>query len=227
MTEAEWLACKDPTPMLWYLRGKASQRKLRLFAVACCRSIEFADERSGQALSVAERFADGLATPAERRDVHQSRRAYSLSPRNYEYGPESESVTFAVHGHALVAARRAAEWSRTDAGVTADYLAATPDDRLPDAERAHTLARERQSHLLRDIFGNPFRPVTFSPSWRTSTVVALASQMYESRKFGAMPILADALQDAGCDSADVLDHCRGLGPHVRGCWVVDRVLGKE
>ena len=84
-----------------------------------------------------------------------------------------------------------------------------------------------QAILLRDIFGNPFRPVTFSPSWRTSTAASLASQMYESGDFGAMPILADALQDAGCDSADVLDHCRGPRPHVRGCWVVDLVLGKE
>ncbi|WP_246523664.1 hypothetical protein [Gemmata palustris] len=89
------------------------------------------------------------------------------------------------------------------------------------AEKAYRLT------LLRDIFGNPFRPVTFSPSWRTSTAVALAAQMYESRDFSAMPILADALQDAGCDSADVLDHCRGPGPHVRGCWVGDLVLGKE
>ncbi|MBP3956761.1 hypothetical protein J8F10_15925 [Gemmata sp. G18] len=77
------------------------------------------------------------------------------------------------------------------------------------------------------VFGNPFRSVTFSPSWRTPTGGALASQMYESRDFSAMPILADALQDAGCDSADVLDHCRGPGPHVRGCRVVDLVPGKE
>ena len=79
---------------------------------------------------------------------------------------------------------------------------------------------------VRDIFGNPFRPVTFSPTWRTDTAVALARQMYESRDFSAMPILADALQDAGCDNDDILDHCRGDGPHVRGCWVVDLVLGK-
>ena len=78
-----------------------------------------------------------------------------------------------------------------------------------------------------DIVGNPFRPVSFLPEWRTDTAVALARQMYESREFGAMPILADALQDAGCDDAAVLDHCRGPGPHVRGCWVVDLVLGKE
>ncbi|AMV27755.1 hypothetical protein VT84_25360 [Gemmata sp. SH-PL17] len=85
----------------------------------------------------------------------------------------------------------------------------------------------RFANFIRDIFGNPFRPVALSPSWRTSTVVALASQMYGSRDFSATPVLADALQDAGCDSADVLDHCRNNGPHVRGCWVVDPVLGKE
>jgi ankyrin repeat protein len=71
------------------------------------------------------------------------------------------------------------------------------------------------------------RPVTFAPQWRTDAAVALARQMYESHDFGAMPILADALQDAGCDNADILDHCRSPGPHVRGCWVVDLVLGKE
>ncbi len=86
--------------------------------------------------------------------------------------------------------------------------------------------QRHQTAYLRDIFGNPFRPVTFSPDWRTSTAVSLAAQMYEARDFSAMSILADALQDAGCDSADVLDHCRGPGPHVRGCWVVDEILGK-
>ncbi|MBP3956105.1 hypothetical protein J8F10_12510 [Gemmata sp. G18] len=85
-----------------------------------------------------------------------------------------------------------------------------------------------QAGLLRDIFGNPFRSVTLSPSWRASTAVALAAQMYESRDFSAMPILADVLQDAGCDNADILDHCRDAdAPHVRGCWVADLVLGKE
>ena len=81
--------------------------------------------------------------------------------------------------------------------------------------------------LIHDVFGNPFRPVVFSRAWRTDTAVALAVQMYDSRDFGTMPILADVLQDAGCDSANILDHCREPGPHVRGCWVVDLVLGKE
>jgi len=66
----------------------------------------------------------------------------------------------------------------------------------------------------------------FSPQWRTSTAVTLAEQMYNSRDFAAMPILADAIQEAGCDNADILNHCRGNEPHVRGCWVVDLVLGK-
>jgi hypothetical protein len=87
--------------------------------------------------------------------------------------------------------------------------------------------RRANADLVRDIFGNPFRPAAFSPAWRTDTAVALAAQMYESRDFSAMPILADALQDARCDNEDVLNHCRGEGPHVRGCWVVDLVLGKE
>lgn len=84
-----------------------------------------------------------------------------------------------------------------------------------------------QCDLLRDIFGNPFRPVAFSPEWRTDTALSLARQMYDARGFGAMPILADALQDAGCDNEDVLSHCRGASPHVRGCWVIDLVLAKE
>jgi hypothetical protein len=83
-----------------------------------------------------------------------------------------------------------------------------------------------QSALLRDIFGNPFRPVAFNPAWRTDTAVSLARTMYESREFGAMPILADALQDAGCEDEQILNHCRDANqPHVRGCWVCDLVLG--
>jgi len=89
-------------------------------------------------------------------------------------------------------------------------------------------ARAANISILRDIFGNPFRPVAFDPEWRTSTAVALAKQMYDARDFGAMPILADALQDAGCENEDVLNHCRDAnGVHVRGCCIVDLVLGKS
>jgi hypothetical protein len=82
-------------------------------------------------------------------------------------------------------------------------------------------------HLVRDIFGNPFKPVRFEPEWRTETAVLLARGMYESRDFSAMPILADALQDAGCDHQVILNHCREDAPHWRGCWVLDLVLGKD
>jgi hypothetical protein len=81
--------------------------------------------------------------------------------------------------------------------------------------------------LVRDIFGNPNRPLAVDPSWRTSTVLALAKTIHEDRAFDLMPILADALQDAGCGDADLLDHCRGPGPHARGCWVIDLLLGRE
>jgi hypothetical protein len=87
--------------------------------------------------------------------------------------------------------------------------------------------REWQVSALHDIFGNPFRPITFSSSWLTSTVLSLAQQMYDSRDFSAMPILADALQDANCDNADILNHCRSATVHTRGCWTVDLVLGKD
>lgn len=84
------------------------------------------------------------------------------------------------------------------------------------------------TNLVRCIFGNPFRPVTFAPEWRTSTVLALAQGIYDDRAFDRLPILADALQDAGCDSDDLLAHCRDeRTPHARGCWAVDAVLGKS
>ncbi len=99
--------------------------------------------------------------------------------------------------------------------------------RCPSDEFHEKLPRPEYAGFLRDIFGNPFRPVVVDPAWRTSTAVAIAQGMYESRDFSAMPILADAIQDAGCANDDILNHCRGDGPHVRGCWVVDMVLGKS
>jgi hypothetical protein len=88
------------------------------------------------------------------------------------------------------------------------------------------LTLERKCGLLRDIFGNPFRPVTLDPRWLTSSVLDLGRAIYDERAIERMPILADALMDAGCDNEEVLNHCRGDGPHVRGCWVVDLILGK-
>ena len=87
--------------------------------------------------------------------------------------------------------------------------------------------RRAQAALVREVFGNPFRPVAFDPRWRTTDVMGLARAIYDGAAFDRLPLLADALMDAGCADPDVLAHCRGAGPHVRGCWVVDLVLGKE
>jgi hypothetical protein len=97
------------------------------------------------------------------------------------------------------------------------------DSASPNAEPERLV----QAALLRDIFGNQYRPVAVDPQWLTSDVVALAEGIYQERAFDRMPILADALQDAGCESENILTHCRQPGVHVRGCWVVDLLLGKE
>lgn len=81
--------------------------------------------------------------------------------------------------------------------------------------------------IIHEIYGNPFRSVVVEASWLTTDARLLAGGIYTDRAFDRMPILADALQDAGCDNDDILNHCRGPGPHVRGCWVIDLVLGKE
>ena len=108
-----------------------------------------------------------------------------------------------------------------DAQIAArNILSLAEASSTPDAVRLLHIA------MCNDIFGNPFRPVSVEPSWLTSTVVVLAEGIYQERAFDRLPILADALMDAGCDHADVLEHCRGEGPHVRGCWVVDLLTGR-
>jgi hypothetical protein len=89
-----------------------------------------------------------------------------------------------------------------------------------------SIPSQSQVLLLHDLFGNPFRPITLDPSWLTCTVVSLAQVVYDERKFDQLPILADALEEAGCNNAEILNHCRGPGPHSRGCWAVDAILGK-
>ncbi len=133
----------------------------------------------------------------------------------------------------LTRAEHAACWSTACSAFAAAYVLRYTSDANHDILtiltswlRQRRRMRSIQVQVVRDIFGNPFRPATFDPSWRTSTVIALARQMYASRNFSAMPILADALGDAGCENEDILNHCRQTGTHVKGCWVVDLLLGK-
>ena len=204
MTEEEWLTGADPHPMLVFLRGKASDRKLRLFAVACSRRIwGLIDDLGRGAVEAAENFTDGHLGPDELR-----------AARLACQGAGGQASWYAAATNPEIAARNAARSAQ--AGVASHPLLGT--------EAAELLA---QADLLRDIFGDPLRPLSFDQSWRTSGVVQLAQMIYNDRAFDRMPELADALAETGCDNDEILSHCRGPGPHVRGCWVVDMMLGKE
>jgi hypothetical protein len=248
MTETEWLACTDPQKMLEFLRGKASDRKLRLFAVACCRSIwrSLKNPESRKAVEVAEQFADGLATSQDMAGAAKKARElagligsayFQLYQERYlssdeaseeegngqENQPERERVEWR-EGAAVQSASWAVWHKMTVFQATRGLRAAQQASPEPTREGAH------QSTIIHDIFGNPFRPIALAPSWLAwsdGTVGKLAQGIYDERAFDRLPVLADALEEAGCADADVLSHCRGPGPHVRGCWVVDLILGKQ
>jgi hypothetical protein len=214
MTEEKWLACFDPNPMLEYLHGKASDRKFRLFSCACYRRTwDKLPKESRQAVEVAERFVDGEATREELRSVRQ---------------------LVASHPYlgTAMAFRNATGYSAVEAGHgAAHFFSLTPDGQ--QAWRPFVAERKYQTAIVSEIFGSPFRPVTINPAWVTPTVSALATATYEERSLPSgqldntrLTVLADALEEAGCDNADMLTHLRAPGSHVRGCWVVDLLLGK-
>jgi hypothetical protein len=209
MTEAEWLACEDPTRMLEFLRGKVSERKLRLIACAVVRQIwEYVaqDSRSRQSVEVAERFADGLATADELARAHEFAR-YATDEMEFR-GDRVELLTgYAAAWTSLVSAGDAA-------GLTAGGA------EVPRLHGAVCAA------VCRDILGNPFRPVSPGP-WVTPAAATVARDCYDRRDFSALPLFADLLEEAGCPEQSVLDHCRQPVEHARGCWAVDLVLGRE
>jgi hypothetical protein len=244
MTEEEWLACEDLWTMLNKLGSKLSERKSRLFAVACCRRAWhlIPVEESRQCVEAAERFADGLVSQAElSAAIDSSCRACDSEWRGRSqlgrrWGVIEQEVVNAVgRVHRTEGGGRNGTYLAVQRTLAIEQVLMGSQHGDGDGYRVSrsqlgALEREeeiQQASLLREIFGNPFRPVAFSPEWCTDTAVALARTMYDSRDFGAMPILADALQDAGCDDEDILSHCRDPKQvHVRGCWVVDLVLGK-
>jgi hypothetical protein len=240
MTEEEWLACADPSKMLRMISSKATERKLRLFTVACCRRIRHLldVEECQRAVEVAERYADGQADADE---LDEARRA---ATENIHI-----ATWFRDQGCALSAVDRAtrrpeavehgwnvdrrfspaglAEQTADSARSAATSVGAVRSGRhVRRSARAVVRESRCQADFLRCILGNPFRPVSFESASRTPTVLSLATSSYTERDFGTLPILADALEDAGCDNFDILDHCRQPGGHVRGCWVIDLLLGK-
>lgn len=235
MTEAEWLSSTDAAAMLDFLRGRGGDRKLRLFACACCRRVWrlILDPRHRRAVEVAERWADGRSGGEERAEARA----------DLDYPPDVSEGSVIEPGptrHAHLAARFTLR--RAPDAVMADRClfeaaAAEGTDELPvenrdwpDGDEWVRFLRSRMAPyaaLLRCIFGNPIRPVTIAPEWLTSTVLALAKGIYDDRAFDRLPYLADALQDAGCTSDEVLEHCRGPNIHARGCWLIDGLLGKK
>ncbi len=218
MTESEWLNGKDPRKMLEFLSGWASVRKLRLFAVACCRLVwyEFTSALSRRAVEVAERFADGQA---DRREALVAKSAAWKIAMQHEHARQASGRRPELTEHLAFLPTYPFE-------ETADNIA----QKLARNIRAIDEVRESALALLRDIFGNPFRQVAIDPEWlkrNGGAVENLAQSVYEVGRFEELAVLADALEEAGCQDAGLLNHCRGEGPHVRGCWVLDLLLGRE
>ena len=193
------------------LQQPVSRKRILAFA-ACCRCVwdrvQFDCNR--RALLASELFADGKVS---RETLVSAWEAVRFEPVLYaEWFLGAAGPAEAVFSSRLVPRSPADD----------EALEACQPSYDPHSE----LSRERVA-IGFDVFGHHFRRVIFDTSWRTEAVVGLARGMYKSRDFGPMPLLADALEDAGCSDAAVLAHCRGDGPHVRGCWVVDLVLGKE
>jgi hypothetical protein len=229
MTEAEWRESVDPEAMLETLRGRRLDRKLRLFMVACCRRVwhDFAiseeDWGRQEAVEVAERYADGLADDEELSDAFGD-----LTDGSPHRG--GDCCSNAAVGE-FDEPDAAVEWSIIAVQEAAHRALAEDYDRSKEIKEAE---RAAQAELLRCIVGNPSRPVTFAAAWRTETVTSLAQAVDETRDLPSgtfdpvrMAVLADALEETGCADETILSHLRSPGPHVRGCWVMDLILGKS
>lgn len=218
MTETEWDACTDPQPMLEFVWRKATKRKMRFFAAACCRRVRhLIGEEWKAGIELAEAFAEDTAT---RRQAYQAQRRLAYNYRtiresdNGEISGAKQAVLAALRFDAFIAAR--------DAHGYASFAASRCTERDEDLE-----AEKRwQADRLREFIGNPFRPITVNPSWLTATVTSLATSIYQERAFDRLPIVADALEDAGSNDEQVLAHLRSGGEHCRGCWALDLLLGK-
>jgi hypothetical protein len=250
MTESEWLQCTDPQEMLACLKGKVSDRKLRLFACACyyrvCHLLPhlLPGALAREAVQVAERFAEGMAAVDDLLDdlqeaiarvweaieaLEERRRATQVG-KSIALQPTHEALALAFH--VLRSEASEAAYYASSTAYRAAAAIANPGAAPHARAFANSLAAEEkaQSDLLRCIFGHLFRPATIPSTvrtWNNATVVKLAQSIHARQTLDHLPILADALEEAGCDNADILDHLRGPGPHTRGCWALDLLLGRE
>jgi hypothetical protein len=229
--ERQWLAIRVGSELLEFLAQELPQsdRKMRLAACAFCHRVErFIGSRDFmKLLRLSEVSADDPASVHERALLQN--RLWPAWRATVDTKPFYESTDFACESF-LRAAESAPHRRLTNDVHYATWSAFSARDAVSAGRqgvRADLDEAAVQSDLVRDIFGNPFRPVTFDPRWRTSDVVGLAQAIYDDKAFERMPILGDALMDAGCEEEQIIAHCRGDGPHVRGCWVVDLVFGNE
>lgn len=236
MTEAEWLACTDSQKMLEFLRDKreylwgiVTERKLRLFSVACCRRIWhlFTDRRSLRAIEVVEQFVDGKATKAEMRKAAEA--AWAVSPSRMARAAQ-ETASCSWQSALSIAQAVSDAWQTARAAARAV--------KVHGDEQEWVAERQVQAAFVRDLFGPlPLRHISLPVAlltWNDGVVVRLAQVAYEQRNMpegtlpkGLLAMLADALEQAGCTDVDILGYLRGPGPHVRGCWPVDLCLGKS
>jgi hypothetical protein len=243
--------------MLSWLRTKATKRKKRLFGCACCRRIWnlIGNEKSRSAVLLAERFADGLLTDEDRAVAHAEAEVIAQQPPSPDQGAAAQyaanharwacaNVLHKHAGSAVYASSNAVQVAQWDALVRAGFYKAGQPVYSPEFDalnrRAYNEEQGEQCSLVRELFGNPFRPMPprqGKRQWeeqRRQWVAAndgiarkLAEVIYDQGRFSDAPILADALEEAGCVAAGLLDHLRGPGPHIRGCWAVDLVLAKK
>lgn len=221
LTEQDWLQSEDPWEMFealcssWQMFetlfdcSQTSNRKFRLFACACCRLIWplITDFRSRYAVETAERYVDGRCT------VGYLKEAAKLA--NFEFSDQPANAAWST---TMKSAREGAQNAMRNTLVSNFTSGGYPNAR----GKNHAI-------LLRDIFCYPFRPLTIDPAWliwQKGTVVRLARLIYEENQFSSMPVLADALEDAGCTNSDILSHMRSQELHVKGCHVLDLLLWK-
>jgi hypothetical protein len=233
MTPGDWAACAEPLLMLRAAWGRATERQLRLWAVACCRRLWDWDQRlfwgwkrlTGAAccLEAVELYADGRLC-GEALDEARAGLLPELRVEESDWGSPARAAYHAAGDWRVPYVR--------ECGRVIVHLAVCAARREADlAEQGQSQpdpAEEgrRQADLLRDVLGLwPVRAASFDPAWRTPTVLGLGRSAYQTRNWKALPVLADALEDAGADDAALLDHLRGPGPHTRGCHAVDAVLG--
>jgi hypothetical protein len=243
MTEERWLACQTPRDLYSHVRYNtkyrraAVRRQFLLYTCGCCRQVwHLLGDDSKAAVEMVERYAEGvvrrselthafgLAMAAEIR-LRDLQTVAGLKPPDEATGPEeARRALWGAHALAASAASLAAGARVPSCAFYGPSLARQAASLVaPSQRKAFREHGRRQANLLRCVFGDPFRPIWFDPAWQTPNVQAIARCILDEGRFDEVPILGDALEEAGCADKQLLTHCR-TAPHARGCHVVDAIV---